>query len=151
MNTKRLYAAYGSNLHIADMAKRCPSATIFGTARLENYALFYGGLGSNAYLSIEERNGTYVPLGIWSVSAQDEKFLDIYEDYPHLYKKINMTLEVKHHNQDFVTSEEIFIYILNEGHRRFAPSPQYVATCKQGFEDFGFDIKLLDEALTNTF
>ena len=34
--TKKYYAAYGSNLNIAAMRRRCPEAEIAGTAELKN-------------------------------------------------------------------------------------------------------------------
>jgi hypothetical protein len=34
---KDLYFAYGSNMHLQQMAKRCPDSTIFGIGRLRSY------------------------------------------------------------------------------------------------------------------
>lgn len=36
---KKLYVAYGSNLNIAQMALRCPTAHIYGTGLLNNWEL----------------------------------------------------------------------------------------------------------------
>jgi hypothetical protein len=40
---KKLYVAYGSNLNIAQMALRCPTAHIYGTGLLNNWELIYRG------------------------------------------------------------------------------------------------------------
>ena len=46
---EKLYVAYGSNLNIAQMALRCPTAHIYGTSLLNNWELIYRGsmTGSN--------------------------------------------------------------------------------------------------------
>ena len=38
-----LYIAYGSNLHLDKMAKRCPSAKIVGTSEIKDYKLTFRG------------------------------------------------------------------------------------------------------------
>lgn len=144
---KRIYAAYGSNLHIEDMKKRCPDAEILGTSKLENYGLYYGGEEGRSYLSVEPNKGSYVPLGMWLVSEKDELALDVYEDYPSLYKKVEMDFLIMNKNTGESTLEKAFIYILEEGYGRFAPTDTYVETCKKGYLDFGFDTSLLEEAL----
>ena len=40
---EKLYVAYGSNLNIAQMALRCPTAHIYGTGLLNNWELIYRG------------------------------------------------------------------------------------------------------------
>ncbi len=39
-----IYAAYGSNMNLRQMALRCPSAEILGSGVLENYKLTFRGL-----------------------------------------------------------------------------------------------------------
>jgi len=42
MNTNdRLYIAYGSNLNLKQMAHRCPTAKVVGTAMLHNWRLAF--------------------------------------------------------------------------------------------------------------
>ena len=44
---KKLYAAYGSNINLEQMAYRCPHSTVAGTAMLKGYELqfrHHGGL-----------------------------------------------------------------------------------------------------------
>lgn len=44
MNRKpTLYIAYGSNLNLPQMAKRCPTAEVVGASRLKNYELLFRG------------------------------------------------------------------------------------------------------------
>ena len=42
MNTNdRLYIAYGSNLNLEQMKRRCPTAEVVGTAELRNWRLWF--------------------------------------------------------------------------------------------------------------
>ena len=42
-NMKKLYIAYGSNMDEEQMAFRCPTATLVGTAIVEGYELMFKG------------------------------------------------------------------------------------------------------------
>ena len=77
---KKYYLAYGSNLNIRQMSWRCFDASVIGTTTLSGYRLAYKGTGDgSSYLTIEESKDHYVPLGVYEISLEDEKNLDIYE------------------------------------------------------------------------
>lgn len=61
----KLYAAYGSNMNLAQMAKRCPQAKAAGTGMLNNYRLTFRGT-NNGVANIEKCNGRSVPIVLWS-------------------------------------------------------------------------------------
>ena len=42
---KPLYFAYGSNINLDQMRYRCPDATVYGQAVLDNYDLRFRGSG----------------------------------------------------------------------------------------------------------
>ena len=42
---KPLYFAYGSNINLDQMQYRCPDATVYGQAVLDNYDLRFRGSG----------------------------------------------------------------------------------------------------------
>ena len=50
---KKLYIAYGSNLNLPQMAKRCPTAKVVGTSEIKDYALVFRGGGHGAVATIE--------------------------------------------------------------------------------------------------
>ena len=54
---KRYYIAYGSNLNVAQMVRRCPNAVPIGTAVLEHNTLYFRGSGTGYYLTIEPKIG----------------------------------------------------------------------------------------------
>lgn len=139
-----LYLAYGSNLNMEDMKYRCPHAVKAGQAVLDDYRLVYRGTYHNAWLTVEPQAGCHVPLGVWKIEDSDEKNMDVYEGYPELYDKtmIAITLNGK--------TEEAMIYIMNPGYEPNEPDPSYVQTCRKGYQDFGFEESILDEAFANS-
>lgn len=137
----RYYVAYGSNLNIEQMRRRCPTAEIFDTAFLNNHRLLYKGSKTGAYLTVEKAKGHKVPIAIWKVSEYDEARLDRYEGYPDFYYKATVHMHPKN-GRDY----DAFIYIMHEDRQIAIPALYYVETCLQGYEDFGFDSAYLDEA-----
>ena len=84
---KRYYVAYGSNLNVRQMLMRCPTARMIGTSVIKDYRLMFKGSQTGSYLTIESELGSEVPVGVWAVSAADERALDRYEGYPSFYYK----------------------------------------------------------------
>ena len=87
---KKLYAAYGSNINLEQMAYRCPHSTVAGTAMLKGYELQF-----RHHATIEPNEESEVPVLLWELDSQDEKFLDRYEGEPKYYRKENISLELK--------------------------------------------------------
>lgn len=72
---KRYYIAYGSNLNLRQMKMRCPTAKVMGTAVIKDYELLFKGSLTGAYLTIEPKKGSEVPVAVWTVTETDEKAL----------------------------------------------------------------------------
>lgn len=143
---KRYYIAYGSNLNIAQMRWRCPDARVIGTAELEGWRLLFKGSKTGSYLTIEREDGYSVPVAVWEVSAADEAKLDRYEGFPDFYYKKEMTLDIKGIKTEKIRRRRVFVYIMHEERLIGKPSQAYVATCLEGYHDFGFDINTLADA-----
>lgn len=143
----RYYIAYGSNLNVEQMASRCPDAEIVGTGTLKNMRLWFKGSLTGNYLTIEEDWGYDVPVAVWKVSERDEAQLDMYEGCPTFYYKKNFTMEVKDANSGDIRLMNVFAYIMHEERKLGAPRKDYVEGCKEGYKTFGFDTRLLDEAV----
>ena len=133
----KYYLAYGSNLNKDQMAYRCPGAIPVGTMMLEGYELLFKG-NALGVLTIEKKKGGKVPLGIWKVDAEHEKALDRYEGFPTLYYKKEIPIP---------GCKTGFIYIMHEDRKLCYTSQRYYDICTKGYEDFGFDVKYLNEAL----
>ena len=80
----KYYLAYGSNLNKEQMGRRCPGAIPVGTMMLEGYELAFRMPG---VLTIDEKEGGKVSVGIWKVDEQHEMALDYYEGFPRVYYK----------------------------------------------------------------
>lgn len=148
MKNQKLYLAYGSNLNVEQMLYRCPDASVFGTAVLEDYRLLFKGSKTGSYLTVESCQGSTVPLGVWRVSEADERALDRYEGFPSFYYKRELVLPVKNAKTGKVTNRRSFIYIMHEERKIGSPSVSYLKTCGEGYRDFGFDTDPLIEALS---
>ena len=90
MMEKSLYFAYGSNINLDQKQYRCPDATVYGQAVLDNYDLRFRGSG---VATVEPKEGACVYGLLWELTDKCEASLDRYEGYPRLY--IKQTLEVR--------------------------------------------------------
>lgn len=143
-----IYFAYGSNLNIEEMNKRCPSSNILGSTILKDYKLvFKGSSQGKSYLTIEESPNSIVPIEIYQISSLDEKRLDIYEGYPNLYSKNEISLPFKNPNSKELQEIKGIIYIMNPLYSYNKPSYSYYLICQKGYLDFQFDLQYLEDAL----
>lgn len=139
-----IYLAYGSNLNLRQMAYRCPTAKVLGSAKLTGYRLLFRGGNGGAVATIEKQKGESVPVLLWRIMPNDEKALDRYEGYPHLYRK--ETVKVRFKGQ-WVPA---MVYIMNEGRPLGAPGRYYYEAIRQGYIDAGFDISFLNKAVRDS-
>ena len=144
-NKEKLYIAYGSNLSLEQMARRCPTAEIVGTATLRNWRLWFRGGNRSAVATVEREQGYKVPVLVWRLQPTDEDALDIYEGWPHLYRKetLHLTLD----------GERVaaMIYIMNESGLPYnTPSAHYFEIIKESYKDMGFDLNILHQAVCDS-
>nr|DAT23108.1 MAG TPA: hypothetical protein [Caudoviricetes sp.] len=143
---QRYYLAYGSNLNIRQMAYRCPTARIVGTATIQDYQLFFKGSKNGSYLTIEPQAGSCVPVAVWAVQASDERRLDSYEGFPSFYYKKELRLPITGIKTGKVRTRDAFVYIMHEDRPLGIPTAQYLNVCHEGYTHFGFDSNLLLDA-----
>ena len=67
------------------MKKRCKDSKFLKKINLKDFRLTFRSKYRAA--DIEPKKNSFVPGGLFEISKSDEKKLDIYEDYPNLYKK----------------------------------------------------------------
>ena len=130
-----LYFAYGSNLHQQQMRRRCKDSIFIKSFILKDHILNFRSQYKVA--DIEELKGSFVPGAIYEISKSDEKKLDIYEDYPFLYKKKYFIIKDKKVMTYFMNSKSSFKY----------PSTRYLNIIKQGYKDCNLDINYLFKIL----
>lgn len=133
------YIAYGSNLNLSQMARRCPTAKVLGIGVLNDYKLTFRNVAT-----IEKCTGSVVPIGIWEIDDISEKALDRYEGYPRLYRKeeVEFNLNGK--------IDKGMVYIMNAGEPAL-PSEYYYNVIRDGYLDTGLDITYLEDALKDTY
>lgn len=141
----KLYIAYGSNLNLGQMANRCPDAKVVGSSEIKDYKLTFRGPDNWCYATVESCKGRSVPILVWQITENDEKELDVYEDWPDLYRKEIMEVIV---NNETVTG---MVYIMNEGRHLNKPSDKYYLTILEGYKSAGFDVEYLRRAVENSF
>lgn len=130
-----LYFAYGSNLNRVQMKKRCPDSIPLVSVKLKGYKLVF-----NEYADIIENEEDIVSGAIYKVSDRDIINLDIYEEYPKLYKKIDIVVE-----DDEGKSYNAFVYIMNEK-GKVEPAEVYYNIIVQGYKDWDISLKSLENA-----
>ncbi len=138
----KLYITYGSNLNKAQMAKRCPKAIPAGSGILKDWELLYRGKESGFYATIQPKKGSVVPVGLWEISPEDEKALDIYEVYPDLYYKETLSVTLTDG-----TEKNAMVYIMCEDARDGRPTAEYIQSIRNGYADFGLDIRIFEASL----
>jgi len=137
----KLYIAYGSNLNLAQMTARCPSASVYAKGVLNNWELVYRGRKANSHATIIRKQGSTVPVLVWEIQPADEYHLDIYEGYPHYYFKKDIMVTIAGRKR------KAMVYIMDERQLPGRPSSQYVKTILQGYVDNDMDISVLKKSL----
>ena len=130
-----LYFAYGSNLNHFQMKKRCKDSKFLKKINLKNFKLTFRSKYRAA--DIEYNKNSIVPGGLFEISKSDEKKLDIYEDYPILYKKFYF----KYYGKKVMTYT-----MVNKTSFKY-PSERYLNIVKIGYLDCKLNKNLLIKSL----
>lgn len=141
---KKYYLAYGSNLNLEQMKKRCPTSRLVGKTLLNDYRLVFKGKNNTGFLTIEKSENSIVPLGIFEITEFDEYSLDCYEGYPTFYYKEYVDIIL---NGNIVKG---LIYIMNPTFTYAFPTMEYVNTCSEGYQNLGFNRTILSQAFETT-
>ena len=136
MKNYMLYFAYGSNLHHFQMKKRCKDSIFIKKIELKNFKLTFRSKYRAA--DIEPKVNSIVPGGLYKISKSDEKKLDIYEDYPNLYKKYFFKYD----------GNKVMTYTMVKKTCFMFPTERYLNVVKRGYKDCKLDNKYLKFTLT---
>ena len=135
-----IYFAYGSNLNLAAMKRRCPKAVPMGKFYLREARLVFRGVAD----CIHEA-GSRCPGGLWRITPECEAALDIYEGIGSgMYRKEYVPLT------GWKGEETLMFYVMNST-GIFPPSRGYFETIKQGYRDFRIPVAPLNEALKASY
>ena len=132
-----LYFAYGSNLHLFQMKRRCKDSIFLKKINLKDFQLTFRSKYRAA--DIEPKKNSFVTGGLFEISRSDEKKLDVYEDYPILYKKYYF----------YYYGKKVMTYTMVKKTPFKFPTERYLNIVKKGYKDCKLDIKILKKALIN--
>jgi len=130
-----LYFAYGSNLNLFQMKRRCKDSIFLKKINLKDFRLTFRSKYRAA--DIEPKKNSIVPGGLFDISKSDEKKLDVYEDYPILYRKFYFTYYGK----------KVMTYTMVKKTPFRFPTERYLNVVKRGYKDCGLDSKHLTQGL----
>ena len=130
-----LYFAYGSNLNHLQMKRRCKDSKFLKKIKLKDFRLTFRSKYRAA--DIEVKKNSIVPGALFEISRSDEKKLDVYEDYPLLYKKYYF----KYYDKKVMT------YIMTKKTKFRYPTERYLNVIKRGYKDCKLEKKYLLKAL----
>ena len=150
MGGYRIYLAYGSNLNLAQMYRRCPDSMLLAVGTLCNHELLFKGRYGNCYCTVEPCPCSVVPVGIFLVSDRDVKSLDRYEGVPKHYRRVNVNPADIYIAKSFdeIPDLPVFMYAMNaEMGGCGAPSDLYYETVQKGYMDCCLDTRYLEYAL----
>ena len=132
-----LYFAYGSNLNHFRMKRRCKDSIFIKKINLKGFKLTFRSKYRAA--DIEPKKNSIVPGALFEISKIDEKKLDVYEDFPILYKKYYFIYYGK----------KVMTYIMIKKTEFTFPTERYLDIVKRGYKDCDLDKKYLNRALKN--
>lgn len=138
---KKLYIAYGSNMDVGQMSRRCPQVELVGKAEITGYELLFKGSQTGAFATIEPKEGGIVPVLIWKIAKQDERSLDWYEGFPTFYYKKDLPFTMNG------SKKKGMAYIMDEKRELGIPSDAYYDILYYAYRKFGFDMHILEAAL----
>ena len=117
------------------MADRCPDARYLGNTMLKHWRLIFKSVAT-----IEKDLGKRVPVGVFQITDECEKALDIYEDYPQLYDKKELDVILDG------TQLKSMTYVMVGKYGIAPPSRKYFNVVSEGYKNCDLDADFLLEA-----
>ena len=139
---KRLYFAFGSNLSLDQMRKRCPGHQLVGTAVLSNHRVVCNKKGDNGvdyYAGIVCSPGDEVLGALYQLTEEDITRLDVSEgckDAGRHYIRNEKDFFVRNRETGQVINA--FTYFVVEPVALKKPTSEYAAKIFKGCRDHGF-------------
>jgi len=130
-----LYFAYGSNLHHFQMKRRCKDSIFVRKINLKDFRLTFRSKYRAA--DIEPSKNSFVQGGLFEISKSDEKKLDIYEDFPILYKKFYF----------YHYGKKVMTYTMVKKTPFRFPTERYLNIVKEGYRNCDLNKKYLEKSL----
>lgn len=132
--------AYGSNLSLRLMKRRCPDARPLGKLWLRKSRLVFRGVADCMF--DEEAK---CPGGLWKLTPACEEALDRYEGIGSgAYRKEWVRLT------GLAGEDRMMLYVMNST-GIFPPSEYYLDALREGYRDFKLPLRYLDKAVKDSW
>jgi len=119
------------------MKKRCKDSIFLKKINIREFKLTFRSKYRAA--DIEPKKKSIVPGALFEISKSDEKKLDVYEDFPTLYKKYYFNYYGK----------KVMTYVMTKKTSFRYPTERYLNIIKKGYKDCKIDNKILKITLLN--
>jgi len=129
---RRYYFAYGANMAYASMKSRCPLAEPVHKMTLRGWRLDFGH-----HATIIRDPNAVCDGFLWKITEYCEENLDAFEGYPTYYEKVYLEQD----GLPFMAYEMVDIA------RGAYPMQSYIELLREGYDNWGLDHQLLDDAL----
>ena len=134
------YFAYGSNLDLPQMKRRCPSSKLISKGSLSGYRLtfnrFSSGWGGGVADVIQDQGSKVWGL-VFELSDTDLERLDRYEgyhkDWTNLYERWKAVIDT--HNGQIC---DVWVYTVVEKQKFVKPTPEYLQIIKDAAVKWNF-------------
>lgn len=144
----KFYLAYGSNLNMERMGRRCPNAVVIGTTEIYGYRLLFKKSKTGSYATIEQDANESVPAVIWQLSEYDELLLDRYEGFPRYYYKKQFQLPAWNLKGNRMKKPKTCMaYVMHEDRQLGCPDYGYFDLLYGGYLDWNFPTDTLKRGL----
>ena len=128
------------------MKGRCPESVFLGTGVIEDHELQFKGSVYGAHATIAPKEGSTVPVGVWTIQKRDEKRLDLYEGHnPKGYSYYDKRYIPVQMDDGRIISG--MVYIMNQQQDFGQPTSGYYETVQEGYKNCGLDLRVLEQAL----
>ena len=117
------------------MKRRCKDSIYIKKIDLRDFKLTFRSKYRAA--DIEPKKNSIVPGGLFEISKSDEKKLDIYEDFPVLYKKFYFLYYGK----------KVMTYTMVKKNEFRFTTERYLNIVKKGYKNCKLEMKYLNKAL----
>lgn len=140
---RTLYFAFGSNMDVEQMQRRCLSAREVAPSVLDGYRFAYAGVSASrgaGVATVIKDPESYVEGMLYSITVEDLLRLDGFEGAPHWYQRKRLTVaewDTRH--------REAWVYILDQPLN--LPTREYHEIVKAAYDNLSLDTQPLDDAL----
>lgn len=117
------------------MKRRCKDSVFLKKINLSDFKLTFRSKYRAA--DIEPKKNSIVSGALFEISKSDEKKLDVYEDYPALYKKYYF----------YYYGKKVMTYTMVKKSQFRFPTERYLNVIKKGYEDCKLNLKFLKQGL----